>query len=358
MECQRFLIYLVTHRAEGTCGMTPSDTFRGTTKSLRNKIKSYKEMAQILRTELSKRPFEWGKYQSVFNYEINGVFREIMNFEKECLLNGDEEKVYKLKRLFTNFIRSEFLHGEYIVWSFQKPYGYAGDFKIIDQIYLNSPKTTGFDRLYDNYFQMSAISVAVRNRKEDFKQIIRRVLSESKKSSIRILDLASGPCRDIWELFSDKAIDSTQAIFDCYDYDERAHTYAKQLINGYLGVNLIKENVVRLALKRDIENAIPYKYDLIYSCGLFDYLDERISVRLIDNLRKLLSNDGRLAVADVRDKYSNPSVHFMEWVGDWSLIYREDDVFRLCFKEAGFREEDLEIGYEQQGIMQYVVASK
>ncbi len=327
------------------------------TPTLRTRIKVYKKKAIEMNDFLKKYPEEWGRYQSVFNFEINGIFREIMNFEKENLQNGKEKNVYKLKRLFVNRIQKEFLHGEYINWSLSKPFGYAGDYKIIDEIYLNSPRTVGFDRLYDNYFQMSAISVAVRNRKDDFKRLISEVV-KNKNAKVRIMDLGSGPCREWRELFSDGIFEKHRVIVDCFDGDERAHTYSGKFLEGASNINFIKENVVRLALKKDIQSWIPEKYDLIYSSGLFDYLDERVSIRLIRNLRKLLNDGGKLIISDVRDKYSNPSVHFMEWVGDWSLIYRDDDNFRQFFLEAGFKEKELQVSYEQQGIMQYVIASK
>ena len=325
--------------------------------SLRRRIKTYRDTAEDIQDQLSQSAFEWGKFQSIFNFEINGVFREIMNFERENLQAGREENVYKLKRLFVNRIRKEFLHGEYIVWSLNKPFGYSGDYKIIDDIYLNSPQTTGFDRLYDNYFQMSAISVAVRNRKEDFKKLIAEVAGYHKEKLLHVMDLGSGPCRDLKELYGGGLIDQDKVTVDCFDNDEGAHNHARKLLEGIQNVNYYKENIVRFALKKDITTLIPKKYDLIYSSGLFDYLDEGISVRLIGNIRKLLKKDGKLVISDVRDKYSNPSVHFMEWVGDWSLIYRDDESFRNFFLEAGFREKDLKIEYEQQGIMQYVIAS-
>ena len=66
--------------------------------------------------------------------------------------------------------------------------------------------------------------------------------------------------------------------------------------------------------------------------GFFDYLNRKTSVNLLRNLRKLLKPEGRLFISNVRDKYSNPSVHFMEWVGDWNLVYREDDEFKKDIK--------------------------
>ena len=61
-------------------------------------------------------------------------------------------------------------------------------------------------------------------------------------------------------------------------------------------------------------------------------------------------------ISDVRDKYSNPSLHFMEWVGEWPLVYRNDEDFRKLFIDAGFDEADIEPRYEQQGILQYIKA--
>ena len=163
---------------------------KDTPSSLRIRIKHYQEVAKEVESYLIKNPSEWGRFQSRFNQEVNGVFREIMNFEKENMAAGHEEKVFKLKKLFVNKLRPFFMKGEYVVWSLKKPYGYAGDFKIIDDIYINNPQTTGFDRLYDNYFQMSAISVAVRNRKEDFKRLISNYVTENHRADIKIVDLA------------------------------------------------------------------------------------------------------------------------------------------------------------------------
>lgn len=325
--------------------------------SLRTKLKLYRKRASEIENYLSKNLEEWGKFQSEFNSEVNGIFRDIMNFEKVNFSNDQEEKVYKLKRIFINRIRKLFLRGIYNEWSLRKPFGYAGDFKIIDDIYQNNPTTTGFDRLFDNYFQMSAISVAVRNRKEDFKRLIINFITEKVGHKLRIMDLASGPCLDLKEILSSATSLCKNVIFDCYDNDERAIEYAEGQLVGHSNINFIKENAVRIAFKKDIYSLIDKKYDFIYATGLFDYFSERVAVALVRNLKKLLNHNGILAISTVRDKYSNPSVHYMEWVGEWNLIYRDDEEFKKIFVKAGFREDELRTQYEQQGIMQYIIAS-
>jgi SAM-dependent methyltransferase len=322
-------------------------------------IKKYKKKMALIKEAVDKAPEEWGKYQSDFNFEVTGAFRELMDFEKECFLRGEEDTVYKLKQIFTKNLRDDFVYGDYIRWSLEKPHGYAGDFKIIEDIYINKPKTSGFARLFDNYFMMSSISVAVRNRKDDFKDYLIELLNEKKGKKVRILDLGAGPAREVVELFNPIPLfNKEEIVVDFLDNDQRALDYCASKLRGYVEANFLKENVVRLALKKDITQVLPEKYDCIYSTGLFDYFDDRLTRRLLSNLKGILKDDGRMIISDVRDKYSNSSVHFMEWVGDWNLYYRDDEVFRQLFVDAGFQKENLHINFEQQGILQYIKAFK
>lgn len=327
--------------------------------SARAKIKKYRQVADEMKAYLDKHPHEWGRYQSQLNIEVNAIFRDLMYFEKERLLAGDEESVYKLKNVFVKRLRKEYLHGDLIKKSLEKPYGYAGDFSIIDDIYRNEPKTLGFDRLFDNYFQMSAICHAVRNRKEDFKRIVLGFIRENQGKKLKIMDLASGPCRDVKEMLETGLCQNSDVEFHCYDQDERAFQHAKTILGKNAAkVRFIKENVVRIALRKDVEKQMTERYDVIFSTGLFDYLDQRVATRLVSNLRKLLNPGGIIAISDVRDKFSNPSIYYMEWVADWNLIYRSDDDYTQIFLDSGFKPGDLHHDSEQQGILQYIIAVK
>jgi len=334
--------------------MKPDTLLDLSKSSFRAKVKLYKKRATEIEEYLIKKPNEWGRFQSEFNTKVDDVFRDVMDFEKENLAIGREDKVYKLKKLFINKIRKVFVRGDYTKWSLRKPYGYAGDFKIIEDIYLNEPKTNGFDRLFDNYFQMSAISSAVRNRKNDFKKFLSDFIKEKSDKPLRIMDLASGPCREIKELILENDGLCKNVIFDCYDNDLNSISFAKNVLAGLGNVNFIKENATRIAFRKNIYSLINKKYDFIYSTGLFDYFEERLAIKLISNLKRILNPDGVMIISDVRDKFSNPSVHFMEWVGEWELVYRDDEKFRNIFVQAGFKEQEFSPMYEQQGILQYI----
>jgi SAM-dependent methyltransferase len=328
-----------------------------TEASLRAKVNLYQKRVKEVEKYLSKNPNEWGRFQNEFNSEVNAVFRDIMNFEKANIAIGQEDKVYKLKQLFVKKIRKKiFERGDLTDWILRKPYGYAGDFKIIEDLYENNPSTTGFARLFDNYIQMTAMSVAVRNRKNDFKRFIVEFIKSKQSQPVRIMDLASGPAREVKEIFSENGGLCEHITFDCYDNDRHALEFASAVLAKYANVNFIKENATRIAFRKDVNSLIGKKYDLIYSTGLFDYFEEKLAVRLIANLKKLLNPQGVMIISDVRDKYSNPTCHFMEWVTEWELVYRDDDNFRNIFINAGFKENELVPGYEQQGILQYIKA--
>jgi len=215
--------------------MNPQIHFSRTDLSFRQKIKSYRRRISEIDRYLENHPNEWGRFQSEFNQEINAIFRDVMVFQKENLLQGNEHKAYKLKRLFIDRFRQYFVVGEYIKWCLSKPYGYPGDYKIIDDIYLNSPNTSGLERLFDNYFQMSTISNAVRNRKEDFKQIVLDCIEQRNGGPVKILDLASGPCRDVAEVLSDQRVRNRKVTFHCFDQDERAISYGKKVVEEKQG---------------------------------------------------------------------------------------------------------------------------
>jgi chemotaxis methyl-accepting protein methylase len=135
----------------------------------------------------------------------------------------------------------------------------------------------------------------------------------------------------------------------------RALDYAKRLLNNIENVNFFQKNAIRLALKKDITNEIPYKYDLIYSTGLFDYLDKKIAIRLINNFKVLLNEDGIIIISNARDKYSNSSSIWMEWIGNWYLIYRTEAEFEEIFLKAGFSQKNIQIIPQQSKVMQYAL---
>ena len=322
-------------------------------------VKPYLRLRKELVSYLSKHPNEWPKFQEIFTLTVDKIYADILELERTNI-DKYESDIYRLKKIFEKRYRRYFLYGEYMRWCLNKPFGYSGDFKIIDNIYQNEVRTTGFDGLCDSWFQQLAASKAVRARKEDFKKMILDFAKKFRGQEMRIMNLASGPAREIKELLeidNNKELFS-QTTFDCYDFNVEAINYAKQLLKNPDRIVFFKKNALRLAFKKNIEDEIACKYDLIYSTGLFDYLGERVAIRLVNNLRKILKAGGIMLISNARDKYSNSSSTWMEWIGEWFLIYRNDAEFERIFLNAGFPKKQIQVISQESKVMQYCIVRR
>lgn len=79
------------------------------------------------------------------------------------------------------------------------PHGYHGDFEIIDRIYANRISENGHFRRWDEYFQATTASRAVRGRCDYMLKMVGGLARQWEAS--RMLNVASGPGQDLWDLF-------------------------------------------------------------------------------------------------------------------------------------------------------------
>jgi predicted SAM-dependent methyltransferase len=89
------------------------------------------------------------------------------------------------------------------------------------------------------------------------------------------------------------------------------------------------------------------EFDLIYSTGLFDYLNVQAARRLAFVLFQLLRPGGKLLIANFLPGI--PAVGYMESYMDWHLIYRTrsemldvaDEISQTCIRDIRlFAEEN------------------
>jgi extracellular factor (EF) 3-hydroxypalmitic acid methyl ester biosynthesis protein len=195
----------------------------------------------------------------------------------------------------------------------RKPYGYSGDFEMIDRIYLRSIAEDPKIRRWDEYFQSRDACEAVRNRKLYFKNLI-AIMLEQFCEGIRILNIGSGPARDVYESLSDQSV-GKRLQFDCVDMDENAIAYASKLcISNMNEITFHASNIFKWRSTN--------VYELIWSAGLFDYLDDSAFVLLIRRIALMLNKNGRLVVGNFSP--NNPTRDYMEF-GEWCLNYRNKE---------------------------------
>lgn len=223
---------------------------------------------------------------------------------------------------------------------FIKPHGYAGDYEIIEKIYLEHTSSNPDLRKWDLYFQLQKAPVAVRNRKEYFLDLLNGLENVHPPATRkRILNIASGPARDLFDFFSQN--NDSRLIVDNLDFDPLAISYAKNLCKDFLEkIEFFHSNAFDFNTTR--------KYRLIWSAGLFDYLSDRKFIFLLNRISEFLDQDGELVIGNF--SLNNPTRAYMEIVGNWRLKHRSPEQLISLAKTCNFKDADIRVGQEPEGI--------
>ncbi len=238
--------------------------------------------------------------------------KEFNKFEYETVLRelypyrNDEYFKIAMKRLRQNndIIRTECTMQGRV---FQKKYGYAGDFELIDKIYTEYKSDESTHTQWDEYFHTQPGAIAVRNRKKYFIAKMKDLYFDG----FTVLNLASGPCRDMYELFQSDT--NKNFVFDCIELDNKAIEFSKELLSRYK-VNFINKSILRFKPEKN--------YDVIWSAGLFDYFDDKTFVRI---LKRFIDQSKNAKVIIGNFAYNSSTVPYMELIGEWYLNYRSPD---------------------------------
>ena len=217
----------------------------------------------------------------------------------------------------------------------QKPFGYAGDFSIIDRIYKREVSKEFVK--WDSFSVNHLAAEAVRNRKDYFLDLMTEKMEGVGR--LHLLNVASGPARDLFELYDSTFTRKLQAT--CVEYDKRAIEHAKTVCKNFLrNIQFINQNIFRY----DTEA----KFDVVWSAGLFDYFDDKTFVRTLQKFIKWTSPGGETIVGNFSD--DNPSRAYMEIFGDWHLKHRSAAELQQLAIEAGARPEQISVDTEPLGI--------
>ena len=243
-----------------------------------------------------------------------------------------------IRAAFQEALSMETLQG----FSYLKPHGYTGDFEIIDRMYTGHLSANDHLRNWDVYFQTQKAPTAVRNRKAYFLRLARSLgATFPEKESLPVLNVASGPARDVFEFFEGDGGHKQSITFDCVDTDGEAISYAEALCAPHLSrIAFHQANALRFVS--------PRKYQLIWSAGLFDYLGDKGFGFLLERLLTMLREDGELVVGNFAP--SNPTKDYMELVGDWNLYYRDEEDLIEIAERCGAAPADIRIGKEPEGV--------
>lgn len=214
----------------------------------------------------------------------------------------------------------------------EKPFGYPGDYEVMNFLYeRHFEGPTLFARAITLAFCHSRPGTAVRTRKDLVRRELETLLVRNAGSDrpVRVLSIAAGPARELQDLLEgleELPVPMEIVLFE-QDKGALAHAFRRlralvdQRFPGQVRLTFLNESVKRL-LRDGSLFADLAPFDLVYSCGLFDYLQARTASILVRRLAGATARGGKVLFANMVD---NPGRWLMEFHYDWPLIYRTRD---------------------------------
>lgn len=202
--------------------------------------------------------------------------------------------------------------------AWNKPRGYPGDAVMLDMIYDGGFDATAHPhvselgrKVFETWNRCDGCQ-AVRERARHIAREIERTATETPDA--KILSVACGHLRELeqvhptfWPLVS-----------EVVGFDQDAESIAR--VETDLHTLPVRSSLGKV---RDLirgEDELGNGWDLIYSVGLFDYLNAGVASRLVKTLFDKLEPNGRLLIANFRDV---PELAWGHVFQDWRLVCRE-----------------------------------
>ncbi|MDX1944814.1 MAG: class I SAM-dependent methyltransferase [Pirellulaceae bacterium] len=270
---------------------------------------------------------------------------ELFGTLRDCKQSTSSDVWAGLVRTFRKHPLMELLHRDPFTFrAYSKPRGYAGDAVMMDYIYGREelwpmPETDAIGRHVFNYTTQAPASEGVRSRRAHIAAFIDRLTQERRRP--HILSIACGHLREVNLSAAIRRRKTGRLV--ALDADAASLTEVQRAYGVY-GVETVAASFREmLQVHRKTGD-----FDLVYSTGLFDYLNQRTARRLVTSMFKMLRPGGVVLVANflpaVRD------IGYMETFMDWNLIYRsrgdmmdltmdipEDDIREVTVLSEEFR---------------------
>ncbi|MGB5882268.1 MAG: patatin-like phospholipase family protein [Thermoanaerobaculia bacterium] len=236
----------------------------------------------------------------------------------------------------------------------KKPRGYAGDDRLLNYVYgdevLAAPTNMG--KLLNYAFFSSPAANAIRNRAKIVQGVIFDRLSQ--KTPLHVTSIASGPAHEVSTMTRLLPRDSpkSQIIWTMLDQDQKALDNAREAVPA----GVIEPRFLLASLWDIVKGRVELvDQDVVYSLGLFDYLEQRTAIEVVKYLYGCLAPGGLMLIGNFHPR--NPYRALMEGAADWFLIHRtEDELLRIG--KQGAPEGRHFVMAEPEGVNLILVTSK
>jgi extracellular factor (EF) 3-hydroxypalmitic acid methyl ester biosynthesis protein len=242
-----------------------------------------------------------------------------------------------------------------------KPLGYAGDYEMMNMLYRNHAEGSSlFGKAMNLYATRSPVAQANINRIKFLGEKIDDAIARSASGRVRIASIGCGPAQEITSFLVNRPELGHRIEVTLIDQEERAISYCERTLAPVAARTNAKVRVIRESIRRLLTDARLAQTlgtcDLIYSAGLFDYLNERTFVALLGTLYSAVRDGGVLAIGNVAAH--NPNRWTMEYFTEWFLNHRTPEELREYVKVLSPAPRSVDITSEPLGVNLFLIAQR
>lgn len=274
--------------------------------------------------------------------------------ELHGLVDGFSDEQHAVhRRLYNEQIYPYLQESLFLKRAMDKPMGYAGDYEMMNMLYRDHAEGHSlFAWLMNAYGINVRAAVAVRNRRRLLTDAIVEAAAGVSTGRTRIASVGCGPAYEIQRLLEKSPELGKKIEIVLIDQEPRSIAYCERMLAPLVArtgvkAHVVKESIRKLIAHPSLQDALG-SCDLIYSAGLFDYLDEKPFVLLARTLLGSLNEGGHLLIGNFAT--GQPSRWFMEYCSEWFLIHRTPEQLVELGAAAGAAKEAMSIMAEPSGI--------
>ena len=232
-----------------------------------------------------------------------------------------------------------------------KPRGYAGDYEMIARIVEKKSCTHPLGAAFDHFFLSQAAPQAVRHRTDLAAGAIAECFYRAGHEDYQVVSFGAGPAIDLERFLRLVPHGQRSAIgITLFDIDPEALDHAKSRLHTHLAAGQLvhhRENIFRMPERSTQQLVFPAAH-FILCTGLFDYLSDVAASQMLAFLHRHLEPNGTLMVGNFAPH--NPTRTYMEWIGNWYLIYRDAAALLRVADAAGIESDRRQVVAEPLGV--------
>ena len=240
-----------------------------------------------------------------------------------------------------------------------KPRGYAGDYQMLRWIGTDYCCDHPLGWAFDRYFQRQAAPQAVRYRTQQIAVSLVAHCLQADAPNYHVVSVGSGPADDICQALAVLPEDRHPRLqVTLLDLDPEAVEFAGRQLAPRLrpgALRCLRENLFRLPQNPRAEKLLGTP-DFLICSGLFDYLPDAAATAMLRLFWERLAEGGVLLVWNFAPH--NPTRAYMEWIGNWYLIYRTGTDFGRLAAGAGIPPDKCSLASEALGVNLFLIARK